>query len=166
MDENQRERNELHKTLQGKGERPGGSLQITRRTFLHKSVGAGAAGVATYGWFPFIGRLDFLVGQAGGPPTAFKFAWISDNPLYPKDVNTRFVDKAVRAVKEVQAMKPAADFLIHGGDLAQLGDPHELDLGNDILKEVKIKKAFIPGEHDSYLHIGQKRSSLFGASNS
>src|SRR2546428_13015080 len=81
MDEIQRERSELQKTLQGKGERPGGSLQITRRTFLHKSVLTGAAGVATYGWFPLIGTLDFLVGQAGGQPTAFKFAWISDNHL-------------------------------------------------------------------------------------
>ena len=42
-------------------------------------------------------------------------------------------------------MKPAADFLIHGGDLAQLGDPVELDLGNQILQDVKIKKVYIPG---------------------
>jgi 3',5'-cyclic-AMP phosphodiesterase len=165
MDENQRERDELQKALQGEGKRPDRSLQITRRTFLHKSVMTGAAGVAAYGWFPLIGTLDLVVGQAGQPATAFKFAWISDNHLYPKDVNTRFVDKAVRAVKEVQAMKPAADFLIHGGDLAQLGDPVELDLGNDILKEVKIKKVFIPGEHDWYLDMGQKWTSLFGQSN-
>jgi len=165
MDENQRERDELQKALQGEGKRPDRSLQITRRTFLHKSVMTGAAGVATYGWFPLIGTLDLVVGQAGQPASAFKFAWISDNHLYPKDVNTRFVDKTVRAVKEVQAMKPAADFLIHGGDLAQLGDPVELDLGNDILKEVKIKKVFIPGEHDWYLDMGQKWTSLFGQSN-
>jgi len=165
MDENQRERDELQKALQGEGKRPDRSLRITRRTFLHKSVMTGAAGVATYGWFPLIGTLDLVVGQAGQPATAFKFAWISDNHLYPKDVNTRFVDKTVRAVKEVQAMKPAADFLIHGGDLAQLGDPVELDLGNDILKEVKIKKVFIPGEHDWYLDMGQKWTSLFGQSN-
>ena len=165
MDENQRERDELHKALQGTGERPDKSLQITRRTFLHKSLMTGAAGVATYGWFPLIGTLDFTLAQAGGQATAFKFAWISDNHLYPKDVNTRFVDKAVRAAKEVQAMKPAADFLIHGGDLAQLGDPVELDLGNEILKEVKIKKVFIPGEHDWYLDMGQKWTSLFGQSN-
>ena len=85
--------------------------------------------------------LDLTLGAQQG----FKFAWISDNHLYPKDVNTRFVDKAVRAVKELQAMKPAADFLIHGGDLAELGDPVELDLGNQILQDVKIKKVYIPG---------------------
>ena len=78
------------------------------------------AGAATFGWFPLINTLDLTLGAGG---QGFKFAWISDTHLYPKDVNTRFVDKAVRAVKEVQAMKPAADFLIFGGDLAQLGDP-------------------------------------------
>ncbi|TMA17498.1 MAG: metallophosphoesterase, partial [Deltaproteobacteria bacterium] len=111
MDENQRERIELHKTLQGSGERPG-ALRITRRIFLHKSLLTGAASVATYGWFPLIGTLDLTLAQAGGQATSFKFAWISDSHLLPKDVNTRFVDKAVRAMKEVQAMKPPADFLI------------------------------------------------------
>ena len=166
MNEIDRERRELHKTLQGSGERPDPSLRITRRMFLHKSLlTGGAAGAATYGWFPLISTLDFLVGQAGAPQAAFKFAWISDSHLYPKEVNTRFVDKAVRAVKEVQAMNPPADFLIYGGDLAQLGDPVELDLGNDILKEVKIRKVFIPGEHDWYLDMGQKWRALFGQPN-
>ncbi len=161
MDDNQRERSELQKVLGGDGERPDRSLVITRRTFLHKSLATGAAGVATYGWFPLINTLDLTLGAQQG----FKFAWISDNHLYPKDVNTRFVDKTVRAVKELQAMKPAADFLIHGGDLAQLGDPVELDLGNQILQEVKIKKVYIPGEHDWYLDMGQKWTKLFGQPN-
>ena len=87
---------------------------------------ARARAAATFGWFPLINTLDLTLGAQ----EAFKFAWISDTHLYPKDVNTRFVEKATRAVKEVKAMKPAADFLIFGGDLAQLGDPVELDLGN------------------------------------
>ncbi|HWE25339.1 MAG TPA: metallophosphoesterase [Myxococcales bacterium] len=166
MNEIDRERRELHKTLRGAGERPHPSVRITRRMFLHKSLlTGGVAGAATYGWFPLISTLDFMVAQAGAPQSAFKFAWISDSHLYPKEVNTRFVDKAVRAVKEVQAMNPPADFLIYGGDLAQLGDPVELDLGNDILKEVKIRKVFIPGEHDWYLDLGQKWRALFGQPN-
>ncbi|MGH7267490.1 MAG: metallophosphoesterase family protein [Candidatus Rokuibacteriota bacterium] len=142
------------------GERPDPGLRITRRTFIHKSLLAGAAGVATYGWFPWISTLDVAHAQQ-----SFTFAWLSDNHLYPKDVNTRFVEKTERAVKEIQAMSPAADFLIHGGDLAQLGDPVELDLGNDILKEVKIRKVYIPGEHDWYLDMGQKWTNLFGPPN-
>jgi hypothetical protein len=158
MDELQRTRSELHRELSRPGERPADSIGFTRRTFLHRSLMAGAAaGTATYGWFPLINTIDVAHAQQ-----SFKFAWISDTHLYPKSVNTRFVDKATRAVKEAQAMSPAADFLIFGGDLAQLGDPVELDLGNDILKEVTIKKVFIPGEHDWYLDMGKKWESLFG----
>jgi hypothetical protein len=161
MDENQRERDELRKELEGGGERPDRSLGVTRRVFLHRSLLAGTAGAATYGWFPLVNTLDLTLGAQAG----FKFAWVSDTHLYPRDVNTRFVEKAVRAMKEVQAMGPPADFLIFGGDLAQLGDPVELDLGNDLLKEVKLKKVFIPGEHDWYLDLGAKWTKLFGQPN-
>ena len=126
-------------------EGPNRSTLMTRRTFLHKSLAYGSAGVATYGLLPLINTMEMAV--AADMPS-FKFAWVSDTHLYPKDVNTRFVEKAVRAFKEVQAMSPPADFLIFGGDLGQLGDPVELQLGAELLKEVKIKKMFIPGEHD------------------
>jgi hypothetical protein len=163
MDELKRERQEMRQVLEGTGERPAASIGITRRTFLHRSLLGGAgAGAAAFGWFPLVNTLDLTLGQAGG---GFKFAWISDTHLYPKDVNTRFVEKATRAVKEVVAMKPGADFLVFGGDLAQLGDPVELDLGNHILKEVKLRKVFIPGEHDWYLDMGQKWTNLFGQPN-
>ncbi len=154
-------RREIARTLKAPGEEPDRSLSITRRTFLHKSLlTAGVtAGAATYGWFPLINTLDLAWGQS-----AFKFAWLSDTHLYPKDVNTRFVEKTVRAVKEIMAMQPPADFLVFGGDLAQLGDPVELDLGASILKDVTIKKVFIPGEHDWYLDLGAKWMALFGKS--
>jgi 3',5'-cyclic AMP phosphodiesterase CpdA len=161
MDDNRRERKEMHQVLQGAGERPAGELGITRRTFLHRSVAAGAGSLASFGWFPLINVLDFTLG-AQAP---FRFAWVSDTHLYPREVNTRFVDKTVRALKEIQAMNPPADFLIFGGDLAQLGDPVELDLGNQLLKEVTIRKVFIPGEHDWYLDMGKKWTGLFGSPN-
>jgi 3',5'-cyclic AMP phosphodiesterase CpdA len=151
---------EMHQVLQGAGERPG-PLGITRRTFLHRSLLAGAGGAAAHGWFPLVNVLDLAVGAVA----PFRFAWVSDNHLYPREVNTRFVDKTVRAIREVQAMDPPADFLIHGGDLAQLGDPVELDLGSQLLKEVKIRKVFIPGEHDWYLDMGKKWTGLFGQPN-
>jgi 3',5'-cyclic AMP phosphodiesterase CpdA len=158
------EQKEMQKELEGDGERPDPKIEITRRTFLHRSLlgGAGVVGARAFGWFPLVNTLDISLGQAGG---GFKFAWISDTHLYPKDVNTRFVEKATRAMKEVQAMKPAADFLIFGGDLAQLGDPVELELGAEILKEVKAKKVYIPGEHDWYLDMGERWTKLFGQPN-
>ena len=141
------------------GEHPDRSLAITRRMFISKAILAGtAAGVASVGWFPIINTLDLAFGQQA----AFKFAWLSDTHLYPRDVNTRFVEKTVRAVHEIKAMNPPADFLVFGGDLAQLGDPVEIDLGGDILKELTIKKVFIPGEHDWYLDLGAKWERMFG----
>src|SRR5512138_1853576 len=99
MDEMERERREMRKELQGTGERPDRSIGITRRTFLHRSLLAGAGSVASYGWFPLVNTLDLVLGAQ----QAFKFAWVSDNHLYPKNVNTRFVDKTVRAFKEAQS---------------------------------------------------------------
>ena len=141
-------------------ERPDPSTVLTRRSFINKSLLKGGAGVAAAGFFPVINTMDFAYGQGA---QSFRFAWVSDTHLYPKDVNTRFVDKAVRAFKEVQAMSPAADFMIFGGDLAQLGDPVEINLGAELLKEVKIKKYFIPGEHDWYLDMGALWNKSFGA---
>lgn len=144
-----------------RAERPSRATQMTRRIFLHRSLTLGAASVAAYGFFPLLNTIDIAF-AAGGEP--FKFAWISDTHLYPRDVNTRFVEKTVRAIAEVRAMDPPADFLIFGGDLAQLGDPVELQLGAELLKELKIKQVFIPGEHDWYLDMGATWNKMFGAS--
>jgi 3',5'-cyclic-AMP phosphodiesterase len=162
MSDVERERREMDMVLRRPGAHPERSLRITRRTFLHKSLLTGvAAGAATCGWFPLINTIDL----AYGAEQPFKFAWISDTHLYPKTLNTRFVDKTVRAAKEAQAMNPPADFLIFGGDLAQLGRTEELDLGNEILKEVTIRKVFIPGEHDWYYDMGAKWRQLFDKPN-
>jgi Icc protein len=165
MSEVDRERREMHTVLRPKGALPDDSVRITRRLFVHKSlytgVAVGAAGAALTGWFPLINSLT--IAHAAEPP--FSFAWISDTHLYPQTVNTRFVDKATRAAKEVQAMQPPADFLVFGGDIAQLGRGAELDLGNQILQEVKIRKIFIPGEHDWYFDMGAKWRQLYGEPN-
>jgi 3',5'-cyclic-AMP phosphodiesterase len=162
MSDLEHDRRQIAEALDQPGLRPDSTLQLTRRTFVHRSLLVGAATVAeTFAWWPLINTID--VAYAAEAP--FKFAWISDTHLYPKSLNTRFVDKTVRAVKEVQAMSPPADFLIFGGDLAQLGKIEELDLGNEILKEVGIRKVFIPGEHDWYLDMGKKWGELFGQSN-
>lgn len=159
MSDLERERREIAAVLQQPGAAPDPSFRLARRTFLHKSCLFGAATVGqTFGWWPLINTID--VAYATEEP--FKFAWISDTHLYPKSVNTRFVDKITRAAKEVQAMSPAADFLIFGGDLAQLGKTEELELGVGILNEIQAKKYFIPGEHDWYLDMGQKWGQLFG----
>lgn len=159
MSEKERLQREMDRVLRGPGERPDPSVSITRRTFLHRSLLTGAVtSAAAYGWFPLINTIEY----AHGAEAKFRFAWISDTHLYPRDLNERFVEKTVRAVREVQALSPPADFMIFGGDLAQLGDPVELQLGAELLKELKIKQVFIPGEHDWYLDMGQLWTKQFG----
>jgi len=160
MSERERLQREMDRVSRPSGEHPDNSVVMTRRTFLHKSVVYGASAAAC-GLFPSISTIDMAFAQ-GGP--AFKFAWLSDTHLYPKELNSRFVEKTVRAVKEIQAMNPPADFLIFGGDIAQLGDPVELRLGAELLSELKIKKVFIPGEHDWYLDMGATWNKMFGKS--
>lgn len=148
---------EMHKVLGGQKQKPDNTMSISRRTFLHKSIiSGGVVGAATYGWWPLINTIDIAHGASN-----LNFAWVSDTHLYPKTLNTRFVDKAERAFKEVEAMKP--DFMIFGGDLAQKGDPDELKLGAQLLKAVSVKKVFIPGEHDWYLDMGALWVKEFGA---
>jgi Icc protein len=162
MSDLEQDRREIAKVLNQPGVRPDPKPRITRRTFIHRSCLVGAASVAeTFAWWPLMNTLDI----AYAAEQSFKFAWVSDTHLYPKSLNTRFVEKVVRAAKEVQAMSPPADFMIFGGDLAQLGKIEELELGNEILKEVKIRKVFIPGEHDWYLDMGKKWGELFGPPN-
>ena len=101
MSELDKARREIATELQQPGLRPDPSVKLTRRTFIHRSCVLGAATVAdTFSWWPLINTID--VAHAADAP--FKFAWISDTHLYPRSLNTRFVDKTVRAVKEVQAM--------------------------------------------------------------
>jgi 3',5'-cyclic AMP phosphodiesterase CpdA len=147
----------MDRTLRASGVEPDRATTVTRRTFLHRSL---MYGTAAAGGLSMLSTVDMAFAQGQG----FRFAWVSDTHLYPRTLNTRFVDKTIRAFREVQAMNPPADFMIFGGDLAQLGDPVELQLGADLLKEVKIRKVFIPGEHDWYLDMGAAWNRMFGAS--
>src|ERR1700747_330181 len=123
MSELDRERREMAAALERPGARPDASLQITRRTFIHRSCLTGAATVAqTFGWWPLLNTID--IAYAADQP--FKFAWVSDTRLYPETVNSRFVERCRGAEKKVKAMNPPADFMIFGGDLAQLGRANEL----------------------------------------
>lgn len=162
MNELDKIRRTMHKELNAPDRRPEPTTQITRRTFMQKSLIGGAVGaVACSGWFPLINTIGVASAAVKKP---FQFAWISDTHLYPRDVNDRFVEKTKRAIKEVQEMASSLDFLIFGGDLAQTADPVELDLGKELLSEITIEKLFIPGEHDWYLDLGKKWNRDFGES--
>ena len=50
-------------------------------------------------------------------------------PPVRRKLNQRFVRAIVKAVDDVNALDPQPDFVLFGGDLAQLGRPEELELG-------------------------------------
>lgn len=138
--------------------------RLDRRAFLKvASVSAGIA--AAKGLLPphSFQLVDVAHAQGpGGGGTRFSFAYISDTHLYDRKLNDRFVRAILRAVDDVNALDPQPDFVLFGGDLAQLGKPEELALGAQILKSLKAPVRMMVGEHDWFLDMGQKWKELFG----
>jgi 3',5'-cyclic AMP phosphodiesterase CpdA len=135
--------------------------KLDRRSFLKVSTAVLGATLAKGIVNPHSFQL-VNVAHAQAPADAFRVAYISDSHLYDKDVNDRFVNALMRAVDDVNALDPQPDFVLYGGDLAQLGQPQELMLGAQILKNLKAPVRMMVGEHDWYLDLGEKWRELFG----
>ncbi|WP_050436143.1 metallophosphoesterase [Chondromyces crocatus] len=142
--------------------------KLDRRAFLKVSL-ATAGAAAAYGLVNPHSFQPIRVAEAqtgpGGKGEPFRIAYISDSHLYERKLNDRFVNALMRAVEDVNALSPAPDFVLYGGDLAQLGQPKELELGAQILKNLKAPVRMMVGEHDWYLDMGEKWRELFGAPN-
>jgi 3',5'-cyclic AMP phosphodiesterase CpdA len=95
----------------------------------------------------------------------FTFAHISDSHIQHIKGNefVRNWDRGlIRAVAETNLLNPKPDFVVFGGDLAQLGTKPELDHGMEILSGLDYKIHAVMGEHDYYLDLGEYWSELFG----
>ena len=95
----------------------------------------------------------------------FCFAHISDAHIQHIK-GKRFVRNwdqgLIRAVAEANLLVPKPDFVMFGGDLAQLGTPEELDHGAEIMSALNYKTHYVMGEHDYYLDLGKHWEKLFG----
>lgn len=144
-----------------------GLCNLDRRSFLKVAsaslAAAAGVGMADFGSFQ---PMKIAMGQdAKGNEIALRIAYISDSHLYQKHVNDRFANNLMRAVEDVNALDYEPDFIFYGGDLAQLGQPEELDLGAEILSGLKYRDRLriMVGEHDWYYDMGEKWQSLFGS---
>jgi Icc protein len=139
--------------------------RLDRRSFMQVCAAAFGA-VAAKGLTPPNAFQPVSVAYAATPQAdggTFRFAYISDSHLYEKDTNDRFTRALMRAVDDVNQLDPQPDFVFYGGDLAQLGQPKELELGAQILEGLKAPLKIMVGEHDWYLDMGERWRALFGA---
>jgi 3',5'-cyclic AMP phosphodiesterase CpdA len=139
------------------------SLQnCDRRHFLRTSLKfAGMAAAASL--VPSHAFQLVNVASAATPDgVAFRFAYVSDSHLFARGMTHRFARAAAKAVEDVNALDPQPDFVLFGGDLAQLGRADELALGQQILKDLKAPVRMMVGEHDWYLDLGDKWKEMFG----
>jgi len=132
------------------------SSQMDRRTFL-KSAGA----MAAVSCLP-VSMVELAFADSS---KNFTFAYISDAHIQHIG-GTEFVrnwDRGlIRAVAETNMLVPRPDFVVFGGDLAQLGKKEELDHGAEMLSKLDYKTYCVMGEHDYYLDLGEYWSELYG----
>jgi 3',5'-cyclic AMP phosphodiesterase CpdA len=145
------ERDELFRSLQ----------HLDRRSFFKVAAAAASAALAAG---VDVNPTSFSTVRVANAAKrdGFTFAYISDSHLYKRELNDRFVNQLMRAVDDVNRMDPQPDFVLYGGDLAQLGQPEELELGAQILKNLKAPVRMMVGEHDWFLDMGEKWKALFG----
>jgi Icc protein len=137
-----------------------------RRHFLKVSLRfagmAAAAGIVQPHAFQLVSVAHAATTPGEKPDVAFRFAYISDSHLYARGMTHRFAKAVVKAVDDVNALDPQPDFVLYGGDLAQLGRPDELAFGQQLIKEVKAPMKMMVGEHDWYYDLGEKWREMFG----
>jgi len=118
------------------------SKSINRRDFLK-----GAGVLAAVGALP-VSMVELAFADSA---QNFSFAYISDAHLQ-QIKGTKFVNNwdrgLIRAVAEANLLTPKPDFIVFGGDLAQLGKKAELDHGAEILSALRSNKVYhVMGEH-------------------
>ena len=132
------------------------SMSMSRRSFLKGSGAIAAASVLP------ITSVELAFAD---PAENFTFAYISDAHIQQIE-GVKFVNNwdrgLIRAVAEANLLTPMPDFVMFGGDLAQLGKREELDHGAEMLSKLDPKCHCVMGEHDYYLDLGEYWSKLFG----
>jgi 3',5'-cyclic AMP phosphodiesterase CpdA len=123
-------------------------MRVNRRDVLK------GAGLITAGSVLPLSLIEVAFAQAA---RNFTFAYISDSHIQQikgADFVRNWDRGLIRAVAETNLLEPKPDFVVYGGDLAQLGTKEEIDHGLELLAPLNYKTHFVIGEHDYYLDLG------------
>src|SRR5882724_11497922 len=79
----------------------------------------------------------------------FSFVQISDSHIgFGKEPNKDVVGTLLAAIAKINALPQPPAFVLHTGDLTHLAKPEEFDTVAEVLKGVKTRVFYVPGEHD------------------
>ena len=115
--------------------------ELNRRQFLK-----GAGSLLAAGALP-VSLVKVALGAGSGVEN-FTFAHISDSHITvpTKGTSVRNWDRGlIRAIAEANLLTPKPDFIIYGGDLAQLGKKEEIDLALELMSKAESKVYYVMG---------------------
>jgi Icc protein len=121
---------------------------IDRRGFLECMAWAGSGLVWTLNG-GLAGAQAFGQDRKKAGPNDFSFVQISDSHIgFGKEPNKDVVGTLQAVVDKINGLPQPPAFVLHTGDLTHLAKPEEFDTVAEVLKGVKAKVFYVPGEHD------------------
>jgi len=139
---------------------------IDRRGFLRCMGWAGTAVVCSISGGVLTSR---ALGDALSSPgviagAELNFVQISDTHIgFKKPANTDVIGTFQEAIKRINALSKAPEFMLHTGDLTHLSQADEFDTVEQVLKTSKASQVFyVPGEHDILSDDGAQYLERFG----
>jgi len=139
---------------------------IDRRGFLKCMGWAGTAVVCSVSGGILRSRAlaDALADPGAIAAAELNFVQISDSHIgFNKAANKNVIGTFQEAVRRINALPKAPEFLLHTGDLTHLSQPDEFDTVEQVLKSSNASKVFyVPGEHDVMSDNGEQYLARFG----
>ena len=142
------------------------AASVPRRNFLKCLAWAGAGTLFLMkGGVLQAKPLDALGEEKSARDATFSFVQISDSHIgFHKSPNPDVVASLQQAIAKINGQSHAPDFVIHTGDLTHLSKPEEFDTLAELMKSVRAKTLFVPGEHDVIGDNGKEFFRRFGNS--
>jgi 3',5'-cyclic-AMP phosphodiesterase len=139
---------------------------IDRRGFLRCMGWAGTAVVCSISGGILTSRAlgDALENPGSIAGAELNFVQLSDSHIgFNKAANTNVIGTFQEAIKRINALSKAPEFLLHTGDLSHLSQADEFDTVEQMLKTANASKVFyVPGEHDILSDDGAQYLARFG----